>query len=349
MDFKRAVIGLGLDAFRASGLHRLAGAAIRGEGVLLTLHHVRPWLATTGFQPNRLLEITPDFLVELLDCVRRLGFDLVTIDEALRRLAEGGRPFAVLTFDDGYRDLAEHALPILERHEAPFVAYVTTGFADRSARLWWREFEESLRNLDGVHIARQGLAIDLRTATDGQKTAAFDQIYWALRAGAEERLLAVVSELAAEARVDAAGLVGALCMDWSEIAALSRHPLATIGAHSLSHRMLAKWPLAVARDEMARSRDEIEARIGKRVRHFAFPVGDPASAGRREFDLARELGFASAVTTRPGMLFSEHAGHPTALPRVSVNGLWQDIRAIEVLLSGAAFAVWNRGRRLNVA
>ena len=47
--------------------------------------------------------------------------------------------------------------------------------------------------------------------------------------------------------------------------------------------------------------------------------------------------------------FAWDAAHLAALPRVSVNGLWQDLRHLEVLLSGAAFALWNRGRRLNVA
>jgi peptidoglycan/xylan/chitin deacetylase (PgdA/CDA1 family) len=113
--------------------------------------------------------------------------------------------------------------------------------------------------------------------------------------------------------------------------------------------MLAKWPIEVAREEMSRSKQRIEERLGRPVRHFAYPVGDPTSAGRREFALARELGFASAVTTRPGMIFAAHKNHLTALPRVSVNGNWQDIGYFEVLLSGAPFALWNRGRRLNVA
>jgi hypothetical protein len=55
------------------------------------------------------------------------------------------------------------------------------------------------------------------------------------------------------------------------------------------------------------------------------------------------------VTTRPGMIFSGHRDHLTALPRVSVNGNWQDIGYFEVLLSGAPFALWNRGRRVNAA
>ena len=55
------------------------------------------------------------------------------------------------------------------------------------------------------------------------------------------------------------------------------------------------------------------------------------------------------MTTRPGMLFPEHFDHLHALPRISLNGLWQDLRYLDVLLSGAPFRLWNRGRRLNVA
>ena len=93
----------------------------------------------------------------------------------------------------------------------------------------------------------------------------------------------------------------------------------------------------------------LEARLGVAVDSFAYPVGDPTSAGEREFALAREAGYANAVTTRPGMLFPEHAAHLFALPRVSLNGLWQDLGYLDVLLTGAPFRVWNRGRRLNVA
>ncbi len=173
--------------------------------------------------------------------------------------------------------------------------------------------------------------------------------HWALRAGSEERLLRIVGELAARAEVDGAALVEDLCLNWGELAELARHPLATIGAHTINHRMIAKWPADVARAEMAASKAEIESRLGVSVRHFAYPVGDPTSAGPRDFALAREIGFSSAVTTRPGMIFNEHKGHEMALPRLSINGAWQDVGYLEVLLSGAPFALWNRGRRLNVA
>jgi peptidoglycan/xylan/chitin deacetylase (PgdA/CDA1 family) len=351
MALKDRIIGAGFAAFRLSGLHRIAARATRGQGAALMFHSVRPWRpAMPGFSPNRLLEITPEFLDETLSLVKRMGFDIVALDEALQRLAEGdGRPFVALTFDDGYRDTVEFALPVLERHQAPFTVYVATGFADRSAGMWWLELEEALRRASSVQIVDDGLALDLPTATPQQKTEAFARIYWALRGGSEERLLRTVGALATRHGVVGAAVVEAECLDWAGIEALGRHPLATIGAHTVTHKMLAKWPLEVARAEMKQSKEVIEERLGRPVRHFAYPVGDPTSAGPREFALASEVGFASAVTTRPGMIFPDHKQCLTALPRVSVNGQWQDIGYFEVLMSGAPFALWNRGRRVNAA
>jgi peptidoglycan/xylan/chitin deacetylase (PgdA/CDA1 family) len=113
--------------------------------------------------------------------------------------------------------------------------------------------------------------------------------------------------------------------------------------------MLAKHSEDFVRSELTESRARIEEAIGRPARHLAYPVGDPTSAGPREFALAREIGFASAVTTRPGMIFREHAAHATALPRLSVNGRYQSLDMLDILLSGAPFALWNRGRRVNAA
>jgi peptidoglycan/xylan/chitin deacetylase (PgdA/CDA1 family) len=97
---------------------------------------------------------------------------------------------------------------------------------------------------------------------------------------------------------------------------------------------------------MSMSRKVIEEHIGKPAVHFAYPVGDRTSAGPRDFAIAAELGFSTAVTTRKGMLFPDHAKALHALPRLSVNGDWQDLDMMDVLLSGVPFLFWNRGRRV---
>ena len=132
-------------------------------------------------------------------------------------------------------------------------------------------------------------------------------------------------------------------MGWQEIALLARDPLVTIGAHTVNHLALAKLPEKAVRSEMDLSRTVIEWRsaLGARPAHLSYPYGDAGSAGAREFAIAAELGFKTAVTTRPGVLFRSHAKHLTALPRISLNGEYQRLRYVRVLLSGSATAMWN--------
>jgi peptidoglycan/xylan/chitin deacetylase (PgdA/CDA1 family) len=348
---RERVISSGFNVLNATGLHRLAATFTRGRGAILMFHHVRPW-GRQDFAPNRLLEITPDFFEIVLQTVRESGFEIVPLDTALGHLerpaGEGEKPFVVLTFDDGYRDNRDHALPIMRRHNAPFTLFVTTGFADRTARLWWLELEEAIRALPHLSLDIDGQRVELPAGSAAEKQAAFQSLYWMLRPGPEERMLAVISSLCAQAGIDTGALAARYCMDWSELRDYAADPLCTIGAHTLTHPMLAKHDADFARREVADSKAIIERELGREVKHFAYPVGDPGSAGPREFALAAELGFRSGVTTRPGMVFDEHAPHLLALPRLSVNGTWQQKRYLEVLLSGAPFALWNRGRKVNV-
>ena len=346
------LIGAGFSVLGRTGLHRWAAPAFRGLGGILMMHRVRPF-RSRAFEPNRLLEISPEFLDAVLVRLRWLGYRLLSLDAAMSELKSGGRtdaaPFAVLTFDDGYRDQLEHAVPVLARHEAPFTLYVTPGFVERSARLWWVELEQAVRAADTIDVEIGGASLSLRAGTPDEKQAAFTQVYRKLRACSEEELLHVIGQLAQAGGVDQRQIVHDRCMDWGDIEALARHPLATIGAHTLTHPRLARVSEAEMRTEIGASRSILEERLKRPVVHLAYPVGDVGSAASREFGAASAFGFASAVTTRPGLIYPAHADHMTALPRVSMNGHWQNPRHIEVLLSGAAFALWNHGRKLDVA
>jgi peptidoglycan/xylan/chitin deacetylase (PgdA/CDA1 family) len=237
---------------------------------------------------------------------------------------------------------------VLERHEAPFAFYVAPGFADRAARLWWVELEEAIRRLDRIEIEIDGAPLTLPAASPSEKSAAFERLARRLSKSGDERLLGKVAALCESGRIDSRALVDELCLDWDELRALAASPLATIGAHTLTHPRLSLLPDDEAMTEMGGARERLEQKLGQPCRHFAFPYGDASSAGPREFAYAARLGFVTAVTTRPGMIFPDHAAHKCALPRLSVNGLWQDVSSFDALLSGAPFALWNRGRKLNV-
>ena len=345
---KNTIIRAGFETLYFSGAHVALRPFLQGVGAILTLHHVRP--ARRGaFQPNRLLEVTPEFLTAVIRRLKRSNLDIVSLDEMYRRLVERDfkRRFVCITFDDGYRDLLQYAWPILKKNNVPFALYVPTGFPDRIGELWWAALERVIANNDriGLYIDGRDQRFDCITVDD--KRNIYNQLYWWLRTRpTEEELREAIRDLSARYGVDMKALCDELCMTWEDIAELSRDSLVTIGAHTVNHPMLGKTTDRVARSEMEMSRVVIESAIGIRPEHFAYPVGDPASAGPREFAIAAELGFKTAVTTQAGVLFREHRNHLMSLPRLSLNGEYQQLRYLRVLMSGAASAMWNGFRKL---
>ena len=348
LSLRHRVIAAGLSAIAATRADRWLAPLIRGRGAILMFHHVRP-ARSDPFQPNALLEITPDFLDRALTLVRRLGFDLVSLNAVPRLLAEpSGRFFVALTFDDGFRDNVEHALPVLRQHGAPWTMFVATDYASGQGRLWWVELEEVVRRSPSLRLAIAGTTREIVAGTPAEKNHAFAFVYRHLRQGPEPYLREVIAGWCRDVGIDSAELVRSLCLDWDGIRRLSQEPGVSIGAHTLSHPMLAKHDRETAHREIVESKARIAAELGRPVQHFAYPVGDPTSAGPREFQTANDAGFVTAVTTRPGHVFAGHRDHLTALPRVSVNGLHQSEQALRSLLSGVPFALHNRGRKLNV-
>jgi len=348
---KHTIIRGGLESLYFSGAHIALRPFVGGVGAILTLHHVRP-PRPDRFQPNRLLEVSPGFLTRVIKALRRSDLDLVSLDEMHRRMVEGdfSRRSACLTFDDGYRDTLQWAYPILKEAGVPFAIYIPTSFPDRLGELWWLVLEAVIARNDriGLVIGGRDRKFDCRTVAE--KRALFDELYWWLRSRPmEAELREAVRNLAAFYHVDIAAFCSELCMSWRELAELATDPLVTHRAHTVTHPTLAKLTKDNARSEMDLSRSVIEAALAVRPQHLSYPFGDRTSAGAREFEIAAELGFKTAVTTRPGVLFPEHAQRLMALPRISLNGDYQRIRYVRVLLSGAATAMWNGFRRLDAA
>jgi peptidoglycan/xylan/chitin deacetylase (PgdA/CDA1 family) len=329
----------GFAAISALGADRWLRPFTLGAGMILMFHHVRPWI-DKPFAPNASLEITPEFLTLTVETLRRQNVEIVSLDKLPGRLLEpqGGPPFAVLTFDDGYRDNIEYAAPLLRDLDAPWAIYVVDEFASGRGNLWWLELERAIAASSELSITLDGRAQKFATATLKQKYATFGVLHRHLKAGPEEQLHRVMGDLRRDFNLDAASLVRELCADWAELRALvATHPNVTIGSHTLTHPILARCDAGKVAVEIAGSKDAIETRIGRPIRHFSFPHGDSQSAGSREFRLSRESGYETAVTTQPAHIFASPRADLWSLPRVSINGLHQTENALKALISGAAF------------
>jgi peptidoglycan/xylan/chitin deacetylase (PgdA/CDA1 family) len=343
LDVKKSIIRYGFEALHFSGAHALVRPFVGGLGVVLTLHRVQPE-SGSAFTPNQSLEITPGFLERMVRRLLRSGIEFISLDEVHRRLTEGDfrRRFVCVTLDDGYRDNKTWAYPILKSHGIPFAIYVATSFPDRLGQLYWVALESMVAANDEIVLEIDGNTRRLPCRSLSEKYETYRTLCRRLHSlSSELEARNVVSDLASRYDIDLAAICDALCLTWEEIVELAGDPLVTIGAHTVNHVILGRNSEAIVRSELQNARSAIEAALGRRVYHLAYPYGDLRAAGPREFTLAAEVGYKTAVTTRPGVLVPEHSERMMSMPRISINGEFQRERYVDVLVSGAGPAIWN--------
>ena len=128
-------------------------------------------------------------------------------------------------------------------------------------------------------------------------------------------------------------------VDWKMLELLRNDPWVEIGAHTVTHPHISTLSSAQALVEMSESRSRLEERLGVPIRHFAFPYGRQADCGQRDFELARQIGYATAATTRKGLVRFGEQDRRFSLPRNTLNGSQQRIADVEVHLTGLGGAV----------
>jgi peptidoglycan/xylan/chitin deacetylase (PgdA/CDA1 family) len=229
-------------------------------------------------------------------------FTVLPLDEAVRRLEEGSLPERALsiTFDDGYRDNHDVALPILRRHGLAATFFIATGFLD-GGRMWNDTAIESIRRTSLRHIDLRGIGgIDFDvTPVDSiaARRVAIERIIGATKYMEPARRQAVVDTIAERAE---AALPGDLMMASDQVRAMRTAGM-QIGAHTESHPILARLGRAAARREIEQSKHVLEALIGEPVDLFAYPNGKPIEDySDASVALVRDAGFRAAVSTAPG-------------------------------------------------
>ncbi len=229
-----------------------------------------------------------------------------------------------------------------------YTIYIPTDYPEGRGQLWWLALEKAISRLERIIVSMDGRLRTYELGNVTEKAKAFDSLYWWLRGIDEARARAHVEQWCAEADFDAATLCRDLIMNWDDIAGIARDPLATIGGHTLRHYAVSGLAPGDALAEIRDSMAIVAERTGKPCHHFSFPYGDATAAGERDFAIAKAAGAVTAVTTRKGLIQPGHAEALTALPRLSLNGDYQDLEYLDVLLSGVPFALLDAARRLQL-
>jgi peptidoglycan/xylan/chitin deacetylase (PgdA/CDA1 family) len=266
-----------------------------------------------------------------LNWLRQEGWEIVSFETCLERVARDPRQcrYAVLTFDDGYRDNLATALPILERNNAPFMVYVPTGALTRTLQSWWLGLREVFRVGDTVTIDAMGMRFHCPEFHE-KMLGLYKVTQWVHQ---DYRRVEMLASTFNRAGISLSALNEAYFLNEHELKILARHPLVSIGGHTASHPALSSLDVLSARAEMADNRSYLEQLLQLPVRHFAYPYGNSRACGPRETHLAKEVGFSTAVTTRQGQVSDLKSDHFT-LPRVSVGGQFDTMARFEARMSG---------------
>ena len=311
----------------------------RGAGAILRFAHVRP-RRRGGFQPLRESEITPQFLDRAIRALKRWNYDLLGMDEVCRRAVTlpEKRRFVALAFDGAPKDLITFAYPVLARHAVPFTIYVPTAFPDGVGEAWWLGLEQVIARESRISLM-MGEKEQRFTVTDNaEKRALFSHLESWLRSLPPADVSAAIADLCTRYRIDLVRLSREASMDWEDLAKLAADPLVTIGSATVNYPVLANMKDTAALREMTMGKVVAEAAFHREIRHLAFPFGDRASFRRSHVVMAEEAGFASAVSTIPGIVDAEGRTNLRALPRISWDGRVRSLRMLRVLVSGIAFA-----------
>jgi len=298
-------------------------------------HRVLSESSTRGFQPVPNLSVTPEVFCELIRGVLGAGYEIVSLSEACERILAGRKSpkFVCLTFDDGFRDNYEIALPICREFGVPMTVYVTTGFIDGTRVMCWYGLQSLVAQNESIGFEYRNEERLYPAQTTSEKIRAYWAVDLLFRSATEHEKSQLMLDLQAGYGVDFCALASEQLMTWEMVSDLARHEGIEIGAHTMNHPALSELHVDEAREEIRRSRQILEMRLGRPIRHHAYPYGTTETASEREFNLCREEGFSTGVTTRYGHVFPRHANALHSLPRIPVNeGDTQ--AAIEVKLSG---------------
>jgi len=244
-------------------------------------------------------------------------FNVLPLDAAVGRLRAGDLPARALaiTFDDGYEDNHSQALPILRRHGLPATFFVATGYLD-GGRMWNDTVIEAVRRTRLPVLDLSGLpAGDFGRHSLGDATSrrtAIASLLPRLKHLDPTLREHTAAALAAQAQTQAA-LPEGLMMSSAQVQSLHRAGM-QIGAHTVSHPILARISDDAAHAEITQSKQVLEDLIAGPVRLFAYPNGKPGvDYGPAAVALARQTGFDAAVSTTWGSASAD--SDPFQLPR----------------------------------
>jgi peptidoglycan/xylan/chitin deacetylase (PgdA/CDA1 family) len=230
------------------------------------------------------------------------------------------KPAVCITFDDGYRDNVENALPLLEKYECPASFFINTSYIGKQKEFWWDMLESIFLSdiplPEKIELSHSGekfefdLGQDANMHAETMKAHTKDWIAWEKAPGQRHEIFYKVWDIFRKCPPFQRDSMAEQLLDYvanhykpdqrryplsdAQFELLADHPLINIGAHTHSHPALPALNYTTAREEILLGKTNLEARMGKKVWNMSYPFG---SYNKETLALLAELDIDQAFTT----------------------------------------------------
>ena len=286
------------------------------EGTLVLLYHRVTQLDHDPYG----FAVHPDRFAQQCDVLRR------RVDVVPLRDANGTRSQVAITFDDGYADNGREACDILAAAGLPATFFITAGRLGQRGEVWWDRLEQIVMGCApaggyiDVEIDGRRLWADIRSST--ARARALLALYWRLRRLRPAVIESILTQIEVRLGIQTVERETHRWMNGEELRALSATTGVDVGAHTLTHPLLAALPTNEQRNEIDGSRDQLERLLATRVTLFSYPFGGHDAFDPVTTQLVRESGYTLACTGTGGLAGPDH--YPFLIPR-NVVGDWDAV------------------------
>jgi peptidoglycan/xylan/chitin deacetylase (PgdA/CDA1 family) len=307
LPFDRSSLATALGSLRVPELVLALRRATSPWITVLAYHRIAPADAVSTMDDG-VVDATPEQLDRQLAFVRR-WFDVIALGDLLAYAGGRGRlprnPLLV-TFDDGYREGHDVALPLLLRHGIRATFFVTTDCVERRRLFWWDHIAHVVKASRRPRIALEyPERLELVLGTPAARRASIGRVQRIVKDRPGLDLPRLLEELRRAAGVDLTvdgerRLAEDAVMRWEHVVALHRAGM-DVQSHTCTHRVLQTLADVDVARELRVSRQTLEDVLGEPVRAVSYPVGRPPRGAPQIKRQVREAGYDMGFSNGTGI------------------------------------------------
>lgn len=304
-------------ALRYSGAHRVLRMVGTWRGLVVLNYHRIGEGNTSEFDHGVFSATQPQFADQLRLIARHC--DVIGIRDLDRAVLDRRGRYALITFDDGYRDNYELAFPVLRDQRLPATFFITTGFLDDGLIAWWDEIAWMVRRSANDRLPANrwtGAELNFDPPHRESTVRRLLRVYKGLPGEQTGKFLDWLAEATGSGRCPPE-TVRSLWMSWDMLRAMRAAGM-DVGGHTVNHPILARHTPGEQWQEIQGSKQRIESELGEPIEAFSYPVGQPDSFDATTQDLLRRAGYRWGFSFHGG--FVHGAGlNPFSVPRLSMD------------------------------